>query len=212
MGKLMIFFASLFIVGCSTNEPIKSEVSSEIQAKVTDDQYEEYQPNPQVPDDRTLIEPGDSYEDEKGKLTLRKIEPINQQMKLGSIDMVVKEVKIMELIPDYSLIDYFHSLTHEEKFVFAKLYVEFKNNSDERVHFAPIALIKTDQEEAISWEKDIYLEDLNGEIDGQTRKFGNMGFILKNSDIESLTITTSDLYNSKEEKLEDAIHMTVKFY
>lgn len=203
---------SLALFGCSpaSSEQVKKDITEDKQV-TTMKKNEEFQENPQVPNDQSLIEVGDEFEDEKGKVTLKKIVAIDQTVEIGNIEMTIKDVKLIQLMPDYSLIDYFHSLTHEEKFVFAKLDVEIKNTSDESLNFAPVAMIETNQGEAIPWENDIYLEGLNGKIEGQERKVGNMGFIVEKADLQSLTITTSDVFTKDEKKLQDAATINVNF-
>jgi hypothetical protein len=173
----------------------------------------EYFSNPQVTDDRSLQKPGDYYVDEKGEATLKTMKIINKTYDVGPIQLTVKDVKVIHLVPDYSLIDYFHALTHEEEFDFIKVFVEIKNTSSKKVNFAPIALFETSTGEKFDWEKDIYLESLHGEIDGNGKKQGNLGFILKDpngENVEWVKMITSDvvdqnkniLSKSKEIKLE----------
>ncbi|MBD5070346.1 hypothetical protein GUF45_01500, partial [Xanthomonas citri pv. citri] len=85
------------------------------------------------------------------------------------------------LRPDYSMIDYFHELTHDEEFDFVKVFVDIKNTSTKKVNVAPIALMKTNTGETFDWNKDIYLEELNGELEGGAEKSGNLGFIVNAS-------------------------------
>jgi hypothetical protein len=84
---------------------------------------------------------------------------------------------------------------------------------NEKANFAPIALFETSTGEKFDWEKDIYLESLHGEIDGNGKKQGNLGFILKDpngENVEWVKMITSDvvdqnkniLSKSKEIKLE----------
>ena len=80
------------------------------------------------------------------------------------------------------------------------------------MNFAPIALIETSTGEKLDWEKDIYLEELNGEIEGNEIKKGNLGFILKSTEnLEWIEITTSDVFNKDEEKISDSQKIKIKF-
>ncbi|MFZ3590759.1 hypothetical protein ACOI1C_16275 [Bacillus sp. DJP31] len=214
MRKYFILLLSFTLFGCSNssfqeaNAPHeKEQVLSQKKIKRSD----VYVSNPQVPDDRTLLKVGDSYSDRKGEITLHAIDDLDRTYNIGDIEMTIKDVKLIQLVPDYSLIDYFHTLTHEEQFVFAKVYVEIKNNSSENLNFAPVAIFETSEGENIPWENDIYLEDLNGVIEGQEQKFGNIGFILERSKIDSLTITTSDVFNKDEDKIQDAEKIKIDF-
>jgi hypothetical protein len=192
----------MLLVGCSANvTPGKDKTNSGDETKsgntVTESNDEtkqqtnqeqnqdtigQYQPNPQVTDDRTLQKVDQTYADGKGEATLKAINNVNKTYKIGPIELSVKEMKLIHLRPDYSMIDYFHVLTHDEEFDFVKVFVEIKNTSSENVNFAPIALLKTNTGETFDWEKDIYLEELNGEIEGNSTKFGNLGYIVNASD------------------------------
>ena len=136
---------------------------------------------------------------------------MNKTYPVGQIELRVKDMKVIHLRPDYSLVDYFHVLTHEEEFNFVKVYIETENMSEETVNFAPIAMIETSTGEKIDWEKDIYLEDLNGEIEGNTTKKGNIGFIIESSeDLKWIEITTSDVYDKDENKLSDSQKLKIE--
>jgi len=55
---------------------------------------------------------------------------------------------------------------------------------------------------SVDWENDIYLEDLNGKIDGNETKKENIGYILECSkDLEWIEITTSNVLDKDEEKI-----------
>ncbi|WP_286183076.1 hypothetical protein [Bacillus sp. ISL-55] len=158
----------------------------------------EYVPNPQVTDDRTLLNVGETFRDEKGSAELISYKKLNQKVAAGPIEMVVKEAKLIKYHPDYSLIDFFHNYTHEEQFTFVKIFLELENKSDQVLNLAPVALIETDTGEKITWEADIYLEELNGMIVPGEKKAGNIGVILENPDIKSIKITTSKVFNQNE--------------
>jgi hypothetical protein len=196
---------------------------------------DEYQPNPQVTDDRTLQKVGQTYADGKGEAALKAIKNVTKTYKVGPIELTVKEMKWIHLRPDYSMIDYFHVLTHDEEFDFVKVFVEIKNTSNEKVNFGPIALLKTNTGETFDWEKDIYLEELNGEIEGNSTKYGNLGFIVNASDshahkdkkseeeghkddhsneakdINWIEITTSDVFDKERKKISDSQKIKIEF-
>ncbi|MEK1831561.1 hypothetical protein AAAC51_29805 [Priestia megaterium] len=227
---LSILFIIMLLVGCSSNSDPKvtkkyrkrnsdrkqrgqkdDEMEQRTKQQQTTDISDEYQPNSQVTDDRSLLKVGQSYTDDKGEATLKVIKKINKTYKVGSIELTVREAKLIHLRPDYSMIDYFHVLTHDEEFDFVKVSVEIKNKSSEKVSFAPIALLKTNTGETFDWQKDIYLEELNGEIEGNATKFGNLGFIVNATgnhahkeehkearDIKWIEITTSDVFDKNE--------------
>lgn len=200
---ILITLVSLLLYGCSTN--VQSNSAPENEKQKENDYLNDYSSNPQVTDDRSLLEVGQEVSDEKGEATLKAINHVNETYSAGQIELRVKDMKVIHLRPDYSLIDYFHVLTHEEEFDFVKVFIETENMSKEKVNFAPIAMIETNTGERIDWEKDIYLEDLNGEIEGNATKKGNIGFILESSkDLKWIEITTSDVYDKDENKLSDS--------
>jgi hypothetical protein len=251
---LSMMFLIMLLVGCSSNPSPennettkKSETQTENNVNEKNDEtnqeqieskMDEYQPNPQVTDDSSLQKIGQSYENEKGEATLKAIKNINKTYEVGPIELTVREMKLINLRPDYSMIDYFHVLTHEEQFDFVKVFVEIKNTSSEKVNFAPIALLKTNTGETFDWEKDIYLEELNGEIKGNATKLGNLGFIVNVTDdhahkeehreetggqsheeehsdeaknIEWIEITTSDVFDQDKKKISESQKIKIEF-
>ncbi|MBM7585332.1 hypothetical protein JOC86_001874 [Bacillus pakistanensis] len=235
---LSILLVLFLMAGCSANaSPENKETSKESETQSANEkkneekqkQTGEYQPNPQVTDDRSLQKVGQTYKDRKGEATLKSIKKVNKTYKVGPVEVTVKEMKLIHLRPDYSMIDYFHVLTHAEEFDFVKVFVEVKNTSSEKVNFAPIALLKTSSGETFTWEKDIYLEELNGELKGNATKAGNLGFIVnaekahegnkkegadhdhKEEDIKWVEITTSDVFDQNEKKIADSQKIKIEF-
>lgn len=209
MKKLIALLALLTLVisGCSNNT-----VASVNEKPANIDYLNDYYSNPQVPDDRTLLEVDQTVSDEKGEATLKAINQVNKTYSDGPIKLTVKDMKMIHLRPDYSLIDYFHVLTQEEEFDFVKVFIEIENKYPEKVKFAPIALIETSTGEKLSWENDIYLEDLNGELEGNETKKGNIGFIVESSDdLEWIEITTSDVFDKDGEKIIESKKIKIKF-
>ena len=203
----LVAFLLLVLSGCSNNT-----VASVKEKPANIDYLNDYYSNPQVPDDRTLIEVDQTVSDEKGEATLKAIKQVNKTYSDGPIKLTVKDMKLIHLRPDYSLIDYFHVLTQKEEFDFVKVFVEIENKYPEKVNFAPIALIETSTGEKLNWENDIYLEDLNGEIKGNETKKGNIGFIVESSDdLEWIEITTSDVFDKDGEKIIESQKIKIKF-
>ncbi len=221
----------------NTNEK-NAETTKQNDQEQTENKTVEYQPNPQVTDDRSLVEVGQTYEDDKGEAVLKAIKNVNQTYKVGPIELTVKEMKLVHLRPSYGMIDYFHVLTHEEEFDFVKVFVEIKNTTPEKVNFAPIALLETNTGETFDWEKDIYLEELNGEIEGNAVKAGNIGFIVnaagghahkeehgkhaggdsekdehdnETKNVEWIEITTSDIFDQNENKISESQKIKIEF-
>jgi hypothetical protein len=252
---LSMLFLFMLLVGCSVNSPgnDQTKTGNDTQTENTENEnndetkqqkdteqtqnlLDEYQPNPQVTDDRSLKKVGQTYTDGKGEATLKAIKNVNKTYEVGPIELTVIEMKMIHLRPEYSMIDYFHVLTHDEEFDFVKVFVEIKNTSNEKVNFAPIALLKTNTGETFDWEKDIYLEELNGEIEGNSTKFGNLGFIVNATDshahkdehseeeeghkvdhanepvdIDWIEITTSDVFDKEKKKISDSQKIKIEF-
>lgn len=224
----------LLLVGCSANTSTVNDEKNTVDSTKSEETLKEtnksenqetnetYQPNPQVTDDQSLLKVGQTYSDSKGEATLKAIKQVNQTYKVGPIELTVKEMKVIHLRPDYSMIDYFHVLTHDEEFDFVKVFVEIKNTSSEKVNFAPIALLKTNTGETFDWEKDIYLEELNGELPGNSTKSGNLGFIVNAAEsgahnrgdaekIEWIELTTSDVFSAEEKKINESEKIKIEF-
>ncbi|MGG4491129.1 DUF4352 domain-containing protein [Metabacillus idriensis] len=189
----------------------KEKVSETASAKQTSNDV--YVPNPQITDDRKLLEVGQSYTDDKGAAELKAIKNVNKTYKVGDVELLVRDVKIIEHTPAYSMIDFFHTFTHEETFDIVKANIEIKNTSDQPVYFSPIAVLETNTGEHKDWESDIYLEELNGELAANSSKKGNVGFILNHSDkeVKSIKVLTSDLLNDKKKAAAEAQELTIEF-
>lgn len=205
----VITLLSTVLFGCSSAPEQPAEAKAEVPAE--NEAVENYDPNPQVPDDRQLREEGKTHIDEKGEITLKKAKTVDGNYKIGPIEMKVTDAKVMHLKPDYSLVDYFHTLTHDEEFDFVKFFVQIKNTSDQKVNFAPAAILETSEGEQITWEKDMYLDGLNKEIGPNESKAGNVGFIIEKSDLKSIEITTSDVFSGDKNKIEDAEKIKIEF-
>lgn len=148
MGKIiaLLLCLSLFLVGCSNDatELVKKE-------DIPTDYLSDYYSNPQVTDDRSLGKAGQTVSDEKGEATLKAINYVDTTHKIGPVQLDIKDMKLIHLKPDYSLIDYFQVLTHDEEFDFVKMFVEIENTSSENVNFTPIALLETSTGEKFDW-------------------------------------------------------------
>lgn len=208
--------AVLLLAGCSDqSEPTASAAEDQAEPAVSTSEsptyYDDYVQNPQAVDDRLVQEIGQTARDSKGEVELKNINMEAQTLDIGQVKLTIREAKVFHFQPDYSLIDFYHSYTHDAEFDTVKLFVEIENTSDAPLHFAPVALIETSAKETKTWEDDIYLEELGGEIaPGETKK-GNLGFIIEKSDIDSLIITTSDVFDKQEKKLADAQKINVEF-
>ncbi|MGE7603118.1 DUF4352 domain-containing protein [Peribacillus sp. NPDC097675] len=169
---------------------------------------EVYVPNPQLPDDRELKEVGQQVSDAKGEMSLKEYKQVNETVKLGPIQVIIKDIKVVHVIPDYSMIDFFHGYTHEHAFDIVKMNVKIENSTTDNVKVSPVAFLETDGGEHLTWEDDIYLENLNGEVKAKNSKQGNVGFILQKEDVKGGSFLTSDVLDdegkviSKGEKVE----------
>lgn len=210
-----LWLASIILLtGCSeqTQPDVAEAAEQETETPaIAPAYYENYVQNPQAVDDRLLQEKGQTVRDGKGEGELKKVNMETQTFSIGEIELTIREAKVLHMKPDYSLIDFYHSYTHDAEFDTVKVFVEIENTSDKPIHFAPVALLETDTKELKTWEDDIYLEELNGEIGAGETKKGNIGFILEKSDIESLAITTSDVFDKEEKKLSNAEKIELDF-
>lgn len=200
---------SFLLMGCSYQTNKEHAGSKTHSDNGIPSYYDQYILNPQVTDDRALQKVGERLRDRKGEATLKAVNLPHQTYQIGPIQLTIREAKILHYKPDYSLIDFYHSYTHEEEFDFVKLFVEIQNTADQPLQFAPVAIMRTNSGEQKIWEDDIYLEELNGKIEANGTKKGNLGFILENSQIESITIKTSDVFNEKDEKIHNAKEIKV---
>ena len=145
---------SIILIGCSnnsntTNKSVTTERNQDIKSNSTNSNngipsyYQDYIVSPQVIDDRTILEIGQSFKDHKGEGILKAINNETNTFLIGQIELTIREVKILQFKPDYSLIDFYHSYTQAQEFDFIKLFVEIKNTSNKPLKFAPAAIINT---------------------------------------------------------------------
>ncbi|PEF34503.1 DUF4352 domain-containing protein [Bacillus sp. AFS094228] len=196
MNRLMIGALLLTAFGALNTQPAYEE---ETTAKEKTEEIarplekkDVYVPNPQLPDDINLNQIGQNISDAKGELTLKAYKKVNETLNVGPIEVNIKEMKVMHATPDYSMIDFFHGYTHDEDFDIVKVNVEIKNNSDKKIKFSPVAFLETDRGEHLTWEDEIYLEELTSEIEGNGSKSGNIGFILNDGNIKGISVMSSD--------------------
>lgn len=217
---VLLIFTSL--TGCTQEKDQKETSDQKQSANTLTNQSEEksppsrkeaseYVPNPQVTDDRQLVVVGNTVSDEKGDAELIAYKKLGDKVKVGPLELTIKEAKVIHYRPSYSMVDFYHSYTHEEKFDFVKVFVEVENTSDQSLNFAPIAQIDTDLGEQRTWEEEIYLEELNGPFEPGEKKVGNLGFIIEKSDIKTFNITTSKVIDNNKKELNKEKVITVKF-
>lgn len=207
----LLALSALLLGGCSESDDSTMIASAADQANDIPGYYENYVLSPQVTDDRLLQEAGQNSRDAKGEATVKAVNMDSETFKAGPVELVVAESKILQLEPDYSLIDFFHSYTHDQEFEVVKMFVEITNTSDEPIHFAPVALLETAEEELKLWEDDIYLEEMNGELAPGETKAGNIGFIIEEGGTESIKITTSDVFDSTDKQIAEAVEFNMQF-
>ena len=207
----LMMLSGLLLGGCSEQADSTVVASAADQQNQVPGYYEDYVLSPQVTDDRMLQETGQNKRDTKGEATVKAVNMESETVEAGPVELAVVESKILQLEPDYSLIDFFHSYTHDQEFEVVKMFVEITNTSDEPIHFAPVAVLETGKGETKLWEDDIYLERLNGELAAGETKQGNIGFIVEDGDLDSVTITTSDVFGNKEKKIADALEFNIYF-
>lgn len=206
----LFFSAAILLSGCTDKDNAQKVEASETHGEAPA-YYTDYVQNPQVTADQSLVKTGQSIRDDKGEIVLNASNQESVKQTIGDVKLTVSEAKLFHYKPAYSLIDFYHSYTHDTEFHVVKLFVEIENTSDQPLNFAPVALLETSESEMKLWEDDIYLESLNGEIaPGETKK-GSIGFIVENPDIDGITITTSDLFDKEEKKLQSAEKINIAF-
>ncbi|WP_226676774.1 DUF4352 domain-containing protein [Mesobacillus jeotgali] len=212
---LQLMLAISMLTGCSFAEAEsnkESKPSKTVAEKPLKKNTDVYVPNPQITDDRELKKAGDSITDDKGELTLKAVKEVNKTFNLDGIEYTVKDVKLMHFIPDYSLIDFFHVYTHDEEFNFVKIGVEVQNNSKDSYHFGPVAMVNINESIQKTWEDDIYLEELHGEILAGQKKLGNLGFIVEELEsLEKVEILSGDLVDEDKKKIGEPVKFEINF-
>ncbi|MBT2571017.1 hypothetical protein [Planococcus sp. ISL-110] len=212
MKKAICLLAlSAILLGGCTEKADSTVVASAAGQNDIPEYYADYVLSPQVTDDRMLQEAGQNQRDAKGEATAKAVNMDKETYDVGPVELTVAESKILQLKPDYSLIDFFHSYTHDQEFRVVKMFVEITNTSDKPLHFAPVALLETAADELKIWEDDIYLEELNGELAAGETKRGNIGFIVEGGSFDSMKITTSDVYDSQDNKIAEAMEFNKRF-
>lgn len=205
--------AASMLTGCSFAEAEsnkESKPAETVAEKSLKKNTDVYVPNPQITDDRKLKKAGDSITDDKGVLTLKAVKEVNKTFKLDGIEYTVKDVKLLHFIPDYSLIDFFHVYTHDEEFNFVKIGVEVQNNYKDSYHFGPVAMVNINESIQKTWEDDIYLEELHGEILAGQKKLGNLGFIVDELEsLEKVEILSGDLVDEDKKKIGEPVKFEI---
>ncbi|WP_028784712.1 DUF4352 domain-containing protein [Thalassobacillus devorans] len=209
---LYLLMAVVLLTACTNaNKEIENakeqpEKDTEIAKKETDEQEAKNQAtfidNPQAPDDSSLKKTGQTYQDGDGKIKLLALSPSEKQVTVGPMEMIIKEVKLMNYSPAPHLIDFFHGYTsQEENFNYIKLNLIVKNTSNQTLNFAPVSVLETNKGEKKNFEDDFYLENMYGKYKSGETRYGQLGFIIKKNKtkkIDSLQILTSDVFSGKE--------------
>lgn len=213
---LTLLLAFSILSGCSAptqeNSNKESKADGAVKAVEEPNSSNIYVPNPQVTDDRTLKMAGDSVTDRKGELKLKAVKEVNKHLTLSGIQYTIRDIKLLHYVPDYSMIDYYHSYTHDEEFDFIKVGIEIENTSKEYYHFAPVAMMNINGAVHKTWEDDFYLEEMNGEIKAGQVKKGNIGFIVDEVDeISQIEILSGDLVGENKENKATPLKLTIPF-
>ncbi|TKD72346.1 DUF4352 domain-containing protein [Pseudalkalibacillus hwajinpoensis] len=221
--------ASLFLGGCAANNEKQNAGSQDESSTKTAEQSETNQnteaakkestdnsimDSPQAPDDTSLTEVGQTFEDQDGSITLKAISNYDETTTIGDIELTVSDVKAMNYSPSPDLVDFFHGYSdNETQFNYVKLRVTVKNTSDQAVNFAPVSVLETSNEKK-GFEDDFYLENLYGDYAPGEEKTGQLGFVLNKTDVEkleSITVHTSDVFDEKKESLTKGKSISIPF-
>lgn len=211
--------ASLFLGGCANNADQKASSSqtesTAVETNSAQNENKGFIDSPQAPDDSSLTEVGQTYQDADGSITLKAISDFNKKTTIGDIELTVSDVKVMSYAPSPDLIDFFHGYSNDEtQFNYVKVRVLVKNTSDQTVNFAPVSTLETSNGEKKGFDDDFYLENLYGDYEAGEEKLGQLGFVLNTTKLEELnaiTIQTSDVFDEKEETLTKGQSITVPF-
>ncbi|PGM49405.1 DUF4352 domain-containing protein [Bacillus sp. AFS053548] len=215
MKKLIPFILlSLMLSGCSLVQKEKTTASAEniknvstISKSRAKSLGDVYVTNPQVADDTSLLLKGQTLKDEKGEVTLEDIATLNKTYSIGPIEMKIKQIKLINNLPTYSLMDYFHYYTESyESFRFVKVEVEIINHSNKQLHFGPVAHLMTSNNEVKEFKDDFYIEYLGGEMNPNSSKQGAMGFIVEHTvpSLKWIELTTSDVLDDQHKVIAKA--------
>ncbi|MBN8209059.1 DUF4352 domain-containing protein [Bacillus sp. NTK071] len=228
---LLIFLsASLFLGGCAANNEQQNAGSQDESSTNTAEQSDTNQntgsstkestenknivDSPQAPDDSSLTEVGQTFEDQDGSITLKAISDYNETTTVGDVELTISDVKVMNYSPSPDLVDFFHGYSdNETQFNYVKLRVSVKNTSDQTVNFAPVSVLETNNEKK-GFDEDFYLENLYGDFAPGEEKTGQLGFVLNKTDVEkleSITVHTSDVFDENKESLTKAKSITIPF-
>ncbi|WP_010291002.1 hypothetical protein [Kurthia massiliensis] len=197
--KFVIFLltGTLLVAGCQQQQATQVNASY-VATPENQDYAKSYPGNPQIPDDRTLLQTGDTIQTEKGFMTLKKANFHQQVIDIGNIRLTIYDTKRIHLEPAYSMIDYFHPLVEAETFDIVKAFVTIENRGTEALKFSPVATI-TAQKDTQTFERDIYLDHLTGLIQPGEIKQGNIGYIA-NNEASIWQINTSTVFDENDEK------------
>lgn len=182
-------------------ESQQTKIASNIEKNRAKSLSDIYVPNPQVSNDTKLLKVGQKLKDDKGEITLEGKATLNKTFTIGSVEMKIKNVKLIQNSPTYSLMDYFHYYTESyENFQFVKVEVELVNKSNEKVNFGPVSHLRTSNNEEKAFHDDFYIEYLGGEIEPNASKQGALGFIIEKTSpsLDWVEITTSDVLDSNK--------------
>ena len=221
---ISLLSASLFLGGCAannTNQQASSQTENSATVKKTSDtnvdqkEQTEVIDSPQAPDDSSLTEVGQSYQDADGSITLKANSDYHEKTVIGDMELTVSDVKVMSYSPSPDLIDFFHGYSNDETtFNYVKIRVNVKNTSDQAVNFAPVSALETSDGEKKGFDDDFYLENLYGDYAPGEERVGQLGFVLNKTDLEdleSMTIHTSDVFDPTGETLTKGQSITVPF-
>ncbi|GAA0489056.1 membrane lipoprotein lipid attachment site-containing protein [Salinibacillus aidingensis] len=218
---LLIVMTAFTLSGCmnsneeSSDEQVQQKSQSGNVHAESNDKKETYSNNPQAPDTRSLKEVGEEFRDEDGKVILKAISDYHETHMIGPIELTISNVKVMDYIPAYHLIDFFHGYTHNEtNFTYVKFHVTLNNTSEESVNFAPISVLETNEGEIKDFEDDFYLQNLNGTLSANERKSGELAFILDKTapdKLTEITVTTSDVFDKNNESIQKGSKIEIAF-
>ncbi|USK59313.1 hypothetical protein [Peribacillus asahii] len=209
-------FLMIVVISCiylyAPEAPRNQEETALAQTFVENEEW--FIPNRYIPDDLYVTEVGQSITDSKGELTLlakvTEIAPIV----VGPIEFMIKDVKVIRVVPNNSMMNLFQAYTKKQEFDMIKMSVEIHNTSSDTVQFTPVNRLETTDGEQKTEEDNLFLEEMQGAFAGGDVKRGDIGFILDDqakSTLQGIHIFTSDAVNTNGTVFEQGKEIEINF-
>ncbi|MEH6947987.1 hypothetical protein V7068_13135 [Bacillus sp. JJ634] len=209
-------FLMIVIISCiylyAPEAPRNQEETALAQTFVENEEW--FIPNRHIPDDLHVTEVGQSITDSKGELTLLAKATEIAPIVVGPIEVMIRDVKVIRVVPDDSMMDFFQAYTKKQGFDMIKISVEIHNTSSDTVQFTPVTRLETTDGEQKTEKDNLFLEEMKGTFVGGDVKRGDIGFILNDqaqSTLQGIHIFTSDTVNTNGTVFEQGKKIEINF-